>query len=83
MKFPRTGRNLNTQSIFSSSKVHSVYHGTKLLSFRGPKISELITEDTKQSERFKNYSKKSKSWYLQDVLVDYAVFIFKTYVSSK
>lgn len=55
MKFPRTGHNLNTQSNFSSSQVHSVYYGTKLLSFCGPKISELITEDTKQSECFKNY----------------------------
>ena len=51
-----------------------MYHGTEL---------ELVLEDTKQSESLKLFKNKIKKWYLQDILVDYAVFIFETSVSSK
>ena len=42
--------NLRTKSNFSSRQVHAVYHGTESLSFLGPKMWELVPEDTKQSE---------------------------------
>ena len=42
--------NLRTNSNFSSRQVHAVYHGTESLSFLGPKMWELVPEDTKQSE---------------------------------
>ena len=52
--------------------------GTESLSFLGPKIWDVVPEDTKQSESLKTFKINSKSGYLEDVLVDYAVFIFKT-----
>ena len=61
--------NLRTNSNCSSRQVHSMYHGTEL---------ELVLEDTKQSESLKICKNKIKKWYLQDILVDYAVFIFET-----
>ena len=42
--------NLRTNSNFSSRRVNPVYHGTESLSFLGPKIWELVPEDTKQSK---------------------------------
>ena len=54
--------NLKTNSNFSSRQVHSVYHGTELLSFLGPKTWELIPEDTKQSESLKIFKNKIKKW---------------------
>ena len=39
--------NLRTNVNFSSRQVHSVYHGTESLSFLGPKIWELVLEETK------------------------------------
>ena len=45
--------NLRTNSNFSSRQVHAVYHGTEWLSFIGPKIWELVPEDTKKSESLK------------------------------
>ena len=75
--------NLRTNSNFSSRQVHSVYHRTESLSFLGPKIWELVPVDTKQPESLKILKITLKSGYLQDVLVDYAAFFLKTYVSSK
>ena len=54
--------NLRTNSNFSSRQVHSVYHGTESLSFLGPKIWELVPEDTKQSESLKIFKNKIKKW---------------------
>ena len=54
--------NLRTNSSFSSRQVHSVYHGTESLSFLGPKIWELVPEDTKQSESLKIFKNKIKKW---------------------
>ena len=50
--------NLRTNSNFSSRQVHSVYHGTESLSFLGPKIWELIPEDTKQPESLEIFKNK-------------------------
>ena len=54
--------NLRTNPNFSSRQVHSVYHGTESLSFLGPKIWELVPEDTKQSESLKIFKNKIKKW---------------------
>ena len=50
--------NLRRNSNFSSRQVHSVYHGTESLSFLGPKIWELIPEDTKQPESLEIFKNK-------------------------
>ena len=70
--------NLRTNSNFSSRQVHSLSHDTELLPFLRPKIWELVPEDTKQSGSLKIFINKFKSGYPQDVLVDYAEFIFNT-----
>ena len=70
--------NLRTNSNFSSRQVHSLYHDTESLSFLRPKIWELVPEDTKQSGSLKIFINKFKSGYPQDVLVNYAEFIFNT-----
>ena len=54
--------NLRTNSNFSSRQVHSVYHGTESLSFLGPKIWELVPEDTKQSESLEIFKNKIKKF---------------------
>ena len=54
--------NLRTNSSFSSRQVHTVCHGTKSLSFLGPKIWELVPEDIKQSESLKIFKNKIKKW---------------------
>ena len=41
--------NLRENSNFYSRPVHSVYNGTESLSFLGPKIWELTSEDIKKS----------------------------------
>ena len=41
---------LRRNDTFSIRQVSSVYHGTKSLSFLGPKIWELVPSETKQSE---------------------------------
>ena len=52
--------NLRTNSNFSSRQVNPVYHGTESLSFLGPKIWELVPEDTKQSESLQIFKNKIK-----------------------
>ena len=54
--------NLRTISNFSSRQVHSLYHGTESFSFLGPKILELVPEDTKQSESHNIFKNKIKKW---------------------
>ena len=54
--------NFRTNSNFSSRKVHSVYHGAESLSFLGPKIWELVPEDTKHSGSLKIFKNKIKKW---------------------
>ena len=73
--------NLRTNSSFAVRPVHSVYHGTESLSFLGPKIWELVPEDENSQRVLKFLKSRLNSGYLRDVLVDYAVFIFKKSVS--
>ena len=54
--------NLRTNSIFFSRQVHSVYHGTKSLSFPGPNVWELVPEDTKQSESLEIFKDRIKKY---------------------
>ena len=54
--------NLSTNWNFSSRQVHSVYHGTESLSSLGPKIWELVPEDTKKLESLKTLKNKIKKW---------------------
>ena len=52
--------NLRKKSSFYVRQVHSVYHGTELLSCLGPKIWELVPEDIKQSESLDIFKTKIK-----------------------
>ena len=54
--------NFRTKSNFSSRQLHSVHHGNESLSFLGPKIWELVPEDTKQSKSLEIFKIKMKKW---------------------
>ena len=49
-------------STFERSRVHSVYHGTELLSFLGPKIWDLAPLELKQLESHDIFKLKIKKW---------------------
>ena len=53
---------LHRNDIFEKCKVHSVYHGTELLSFLGPKIRDLVAVELKQSETLYSFKLKIKNW---------------------
>ena len=55
--------------------MHSVYNVTESLSFLGPKIWELVPEDTKQSESLEVFKNKIKQWVPSRYLFIY-LFIF-------
>ena len=55
-------RNLRRNSSFHVRQVHSVYHGTELLSFLTPKIWELVPENMKKLERLEIFKNKIKNW---------------------
>ena len=46
----------------------------------GPKIWELVPEDTKQIKSLEIFKNKIKIWVLSKCSLDYAIFIFKIYV---
>ena len=56
--------NLRRNGTFEKRKVHSVYHGTELLSFLGPKIWDLVPMELKQSETLYSFKLKIKNWVL-------------------
>ena len=60
--FKTSSYNLRRNDIFEKCKVHSVYHGTELLSFLGPKIRDLVAVELKQSETLYSFKLKIKNW---------------------
>ena len=54
--------NLRTNDTFERRQVHSVYHGTELLSFLGPKIWDILPAELKQSESLDSFKIKRKKW---------------------
>ena len=56
--------NLRRNNTFERPQVHSVYHGTELLSFLGPKIWDLVPLELKQLESLEVFKLKIKKWIL-------------------
>ena len=54
--------NLRTNDTFAKRQVHSVYHGSELLPFSGPKIWDIVPAKLKQSESLDSFKIKIKKW---------------------
>ena len=54
--------NLRTNDTFERRQAHSVYHGTELLSFLGPKMWDILPAELKQSESLDSFKIKRKKW---------------------
>ena len=54
--------NLRRNNTFEKRQVHSVYHGTKSLSFLGPKIWDLVPVELKQSDSLDSFKSKIRNW---------------------
>ena len=56
--------NFRNNSKFASRRVHSVSHGTKSLSYLGPKILDLVPDEVKASNSLDIFESKIKKWVL-------------------
>ena len=54
--------NLRKNDTFERCQVHSVYHGTKSLSFLGSKIWDFVPVELKQSKSLDSFKLKIKYW---------------------
>ena len=54
--------NLRNRNPFRSCNVHSVFHGTETISFRGPKIWEMVPEDIKNCNTLNAFKVKISNW---------------------
>ena len=70
--------NLGRNDTFKKRKVHSVYHGTKSLSFLGPKIWDIVPVELKQSETLYSFKLKIRNW----VPFECPCRICKTYIQQ-
>ena len=57
-----TPYDLRNKNPFDSSNVHTVYHGTETLSYRGPKIWALVPDDIKNSKSIAEFKSKIRNW---------------------
>ena len=58
--------NLKHTSQFSVNPVHSVYNGTELASYLGPKIWEQISSEIRNKIFLKGFKGEIKKWKLTD-----------------
>ena len=57
-----SSNNLCRNDTFEKRQVYSVYHGTKSLSFLGPKIWDLVPVELKQSDSLDSFKSKIRNW---------------------
>ena len=62
--FPETTNtyNLRNKNPFAGRNIHSVYHGTETISYRGPKTWLLIPEEIRASGSLKEFKAKIRRW---------------------
>ena len=51
--------NLRSNNPFQSDNVHSVFNGTEILSYRGPKTWLMVPEDIRQTNSLIEFKKKN------------------------
>ena len=66
---------LRNNNSFKRRRVKSVWHGTELVSYLGPKIWDLVPNEIKESESLNGFKFKSKDGSLKDVHAEYAKYI--------
>ena len=70
--------NLRRNSAFERRRVHTVYHGTELLSFLGPKIWDLVPLELKQLGSLEVFKLKIKKW----IPFEYPCRLCRTYIQQ-
>ena len=53
---------LHDNNSFKRMRVNSFWHGTELVSFLGPKIWDLVSNEIKESESLNAFKFKIKRW---------------------
>ena len=56
------GYNLRKGISFQTRNINTVYYGTETISFRGPKIWDIIPQNIKKSQHIKIFKAKIKRW---------------------
>ena len=54
--------NLRNKNPFLTHNVHSVYHGTETIAYRGPKTWTLVPEEIKQSQSLSKFIFRIRNW---------------------
>ena len=54
--------NLRQVSEFSRTMLESVYHGTKIISYLGPKIWDILSKKLKNIDNLEHFKKEIKTW---------------------
>ena len=64
--FPSTQNHYNIRNNpeFKTENVHTTYFGTETLTYRGPKIWEIVPREIKESSTLNEFKRKIKSWKL-------------------
>ena len=57
--------------------INSGYHGTEIISFLRPKISDILPEKLKNIETLEVFKKEIKIWKLDNSHVDHVRFLLK------
>ena len=68
-------------SQFNTPSVNTVYHGSKSISFLGPKILNLLPNERKNIGSLKILKNKNKIGSLKTVLLEFVRFVSKMLVS--
>ena len=66
---------LRNNNSFKRRRLNSVWHGTELVSYVGPKMWDLVPNEIKESELSMVSNSKSKDGFLKDVHAEYAKYI--------
>ena len=66
---------LRKNNSFKRRRLNSVWHGTELESYVGPKVWDLVPNEIKESELSMVSNSKSKDGFLKDVHAEYAKYI--------
>ena len=54
--------NLRNGADITNSQVNSVFHGTESISYLGPKIQDIVPEETKHQKSSNSFKKSIKMW---------------------
>ena len=62
MEWTNNEYNLRNHLDFITPKVNSVFHGTESISYRAPKIWDIVPEEFKQKKSLNSFKESIKMW---------------------